>query len=103
MKTAYVIRIMDHATFVCLATMVMHAIFHVHVVLRDHVIKYMASVPLDVMQACSWTDVMQLVLKAVTKHVISKVGHVLVDASMGILETIVKLPVQYIVQLTAIR
>ena len=59
---------MDHVAFVCLVTMVMLANFYALLVTRDHVIKYMATVPLDVMQACSWTDVMQLVLKTVITH-----------------------------------
>ena len=101
-KKTYVIRKMDHVTFVYLVTMVIHAMFHVQIVMRDHVIK-MVAVPWVVKQASSWTDVMQHVLKTVTKHVTSKVEHVPADARTAILETIVKLPVQYIVLSTATK
>ena len=94
---------MDHVIFVCLVTMVMHAIYNVHTVLMEHVIKQTVTAPLDVKQVSSWTDVMQLVLSTVPTHVASKVGHVLVDVRMDILETIVKLFVQCIVPLTVTK
>ena len=94
-REVFVSKKMDHVTIVCLVTMVIHAIFNVHIVLMEYVIKRTTAAPLDVKLASSWTDAMQLVLKTVTKDVTNKLVHVLMDAMLNITESPVNLFVQY--------